>query len=124
MQGINDRGLYFDLFSAPLRSTPAPLQGSGNLPAGGSRQGAAIEHGMMTTCATVPEALAFLRARDYAGNEPEVQVFVADRAGDAAVYTGKQDVFRTTPDSPSPTSGSTTHRSAAGRATATTSPRR
>jgi len=97
MQGINDQGLYFDLFSTPLRSTPAPLQGSGNLPAGGSRQGATIEHDMMTTCATVPEALAFLRARDYAGNEPEVQVFVADRAGNAAVYTGKQDVFRTTP---------------------------
>ncbi|MCX6094942.1 MAG: hypothetical protein NTY63_09020 [Candidatus Bipolaricaulota bacterium] len=52
---------------------------------------------MMATCATVSEALALLRAKDYAGVTPCTRMLLVDREGNAAVYTGKQDVFRTTP---------------------------
>ncbi len=51
----------------------------------------------MTECATASEALALLRAKNYAGNMPGTQVLLVDRAGNATVYTGRTDVFRTTP---------------------------
>jgi hypothetical protein len=94
MQGLNDQGLYFDLFSVPCtpgveRSTAYDWRGPG-YPAP-----EAIECTMMATCATVDEALVFLRSRDYATILPCVQVFLVDRSGVAAVYTGIGDVFRT-----------------------------
>ena len=96
MQGVNDQGLYFDLFSIPCapgaESAPSP-----GLPTPGRPAPEALERTMMTTCATVAEALAFLHARNYTRIVPCVQVLLVDRAGNAAVYTGTGDVFRTTP---------------------------
>ncbi len=97
MQGVNDQGLYFDLFSIPCapgaESAPSP-----GLPTPSGRPAPeALERTMMTTCATVAEALAFLHARNYTRIVPCVQVLLVDRAGNAAVYTGTGDVFRTTP---------------------------
>ena len=96
MQGVNDQGLYFDLFSVPCtpgveRSTAYDWRGAG-YPAPEP-----IECTMMTTCASVDEALAFLHQRNYATILPCVQVFLVDRSGTAAVYTGIGDVFRTGP---------------------------
>ncbi len=96
MQGVNDRGLFYDLFSMPCtpgieQSTIADWRGPGfSMPE-------AIECTMMTTCATVEEALTFLHARNYASILPCVQVLLADRSGNAVVYTGIGDVFRTHP---------------------------
>ncbi|MDD5265024.1 MAG: hypothetical protein PHU43_09345 [Candidatus Bipolaricaulis sp.] len=97
MQGINDQGLYFDLFSTPPRSEPLPSPASARGPAGPYRPLGSIERALMTDCATVVEALALLRGKDYAGSMPGTQALLVDRAGNAAVYTGKTDVFRTTP---------------------------
>jgi hypothetical protein len=97
MQGVNDQGLFYDLFSMPCtpgveRSTSADWRGPGYpMPE-------ALECTMMATCATVSEALTFLHARAYASILPCVQVLLVDRTGAAAVYTGIGDVFRTRPE--------------------------
>ncbi len=82
MQGVNDQGLYFDLFATPCPPgewkpiehpvwwKPEPL-----------------EQVMLQTCATVDDALAFLAGRSYKWSVPCTQVLVVDRSGDAAVYT-------------------------------------
>lgn len=96
MQGVNDQGLFYDLFSMPCApGTVQPARAA--WPEQGLPMPEAIERTMMTTCATVDEALAFLHARDYTKILPCVQVLLVDRAGKAAVYTGVRDVFRTTP---------------------------
>jgi len=94
MQGVNDRGLFFDLFSVPAApgrtpSQPPPVDRPPGYPPPED-----IERTMMETCATVQEALAFLHARSYARVLPEVQVLLVDRSGAAAVYTDSGDVFR------------------------------
>ncbi len=94
MQGVNDEGLYFDLFSTPCR--PDDQQGPAPMPQLG-RPPEAIERTMLASCATVAEALAFLHKKNYARILPCVQTLLVDRAGNAAVYTGKTNVFRTTP---------------------------
>jgi hypothetical protein len=94
MQGINDQGLYFDLFSTPCR----PGEATDTAPTfGPARPPEAIERSLMASCATVSEALAFLHRKNYARILPCVQTLLVDRDGNAAVYTGKADVFRTTP---------------------------
>jgi hypothetical protein len=94
MQGINDQGLFFDLFSTPCR----PGGATSSIPAfGPARPPEAIERNMLASCATVSEALAFLHKKNYARILPCVQTLLVDRDGNAAVYTGKTDVFRTTP---------------------------
>jgi hypothetical protein len=97
MQGVNDQGLYYDLFSVPCDPNQTQPQGAALPTLGGRRPPEAIERTMMKTCATVPEALAFLRGRDYASILPCVQTLLVDREGNAAVYTGGRDIFRTTP---------------------------
>jgi choloylglycine hydrolase len=96
MQGVNDQGLYYDLFSMPC-GFDSPVSRGAGWRGPGYPMPEAIERTMMTTCATVGEALAFLHARDYARILPCVQVLFVDRAGNVAVYTGDGDVFRTTP---------------------------
>ena len=96
MQGVNDQGLFYDLFSMPCGSDSPVSRGPGWL-GPGYPMPEAVERTMMTTCATVEEALAFLQARDYSKIVPCVQVLLVDREGSAAVYTGDGDVFRTTP---------------------------
>lgn len=91
MQGINDQGLFFDLFSMPC--TPSVVQTSSYRWTSPSY--VALEPEMMATCATVDEALAFLHARGYSSVMLCAQVLLADRTGDVAVYTGTGDVFRT-----------------------------
>ncbi|MDD5647001.1 MAG: hypothetical protein PHW86_07510 [Candidatus Bipolaricaulis sp.] len=94
MQGINDQGLFFDLFSTPCRdeeaASPGPMFGPARPPE-------AIERNLLASCSTVSEALAFLHKKNYAQVLPCVQTLLVDRAGNAAVYTGKTDVFRTGP---------------------------
>ena len=95
MQGVNDRGLFYDLFSIPC----GPHDTAIDPLAGGPQRRApeAVERTMMETCSTVEEALAFLEAHDYARLVPCVQTLLVDRAGDAAVYTGEGNVFRKGP---------------------------
>jgi hypothetical protein len=96
MQGVNDQGLFYDLFSMPCGSDSPVSTGAGWLGLGYPPP-EAVECTIMTTCATVEEALAFLHARNYTKIVPCVQVLLVDRAGNAAVYTGDGDVFRTGP---------------------------
>jgi hypothetical protein len=93
MQGVNDQGLFYDLFSMPCGPGDELAAASGDI----RHTREAVECTMMATCATVEEALAFLHRRSYAELLPCVQVLVADRAGNAAVYTGDGDVFRNGP---------------------------
>jgi len=97
MQGVNDRGLYFDLFSRPCRAGAAQTLTSSTATISAYRQHEHLEQTLLTECATVAEALALLRGKNYAGRMPCTQVLVVDRAGNAAVYTGQTDVFRTSP---------------------------
>jgi hypothetical protein len=97
MQGINDQGLYYDLFSVPCDPNQSQPQAPTLPSLGGRGRPEAIERTMMTTCATVAEALAFLHGKNYASILPCVQTLLVDREGNAAVYTGGRDIFRTTP---------------------------
>ncbi len=93
MQGVNDQGLFFDLFSMPC--TPGVVQTTSY--GWTSPSFVALEPEMMETCATVDEALVFLHDHDYASVLLCAQVLLVDRAGNAAVYTGSRDVFRSGP---------------------------
>lgn len=97
MQGVNDQGLFYDLFSIPCvpwrsEDSSGPFWGGRGFPLP-----EAVERTLMTTCSTVEEALTFLHGRNYAAILPCVQVLLADREGNAAVYTGDGDVIRTGP---------------------------
>lgn len=93
MQGVNDQGLFFDLFSMPC--TPGVVQTTSYRWT--SPGFVALEPEMMETCATVDEGLAFLHEHDYASVLLCAQVLLVDRAGNTAVYTGGRDVFRSGP---------------------------
>ncbi len=95
MQGVNDQGLFYDLFSMPCGPEDASVTPTSTGPE--RRISEAVERTLMETCATVEEALALLHARDYASILPCVQVLLADRAGHAAVYTGDGDVVKRGP---------------------------
>jgi len=89
MQGVNDQGLYFDLFATPC-------------PPGGFRpvqhpywwKPEPLEQLMLQRCATVKEALSFLNGKYYRQTVPCTQVLLVDRAGNAAVYTDTGVVYR------------------------------
>lgn len=88
-QGVNDQGLYFDTFGAPTLANPN-WSGKPSCPEH-------VEILMMRQCATVEEAVALLgsynlaRYRSY--NETmfrsNMQFFLADRTGAAAVVDGE-----------------------------------
>jgi hypothetical protein len=88
-QGVNDHGLCFDTFGAPTLANPA-WEGKPSCPEH-------IEILMMQQCSTVEEAVSLLNAYDLSRyrqyNETifrsNMQFFLADRTGTAAVVDGK-----------------------------------
>ncbi len=89
MQGVNDQGLYFDLFATPcppgnLRPIQRPVWWKPE----------PLEQVMLQRCATVKDAVGFLSGRGYRWSVPCTQVLLVDRAGSAAVYTDTGVVFR------------------------------
>jgi len=88
-QGVNDQGLYFDTFGAPTLSNPS-WTGKPSCPEH-------IEILMMRECATVQDAIDLLGSYNLARyqyyNErmfrSNMQFFLADRAGAAAVVDGE-----------------------------------
>ncbi|MFC2078782.1 hypothetical protein ACFLSZ_02260 [Candidatus Bipolaricaulota bacterium] len=88
-QGVNDQGLYFDTFGAPTVANPS-WSGKPSCPDH-------IEILMMQQCSTVKEAIALLEsynlARYRTHNEymfrSNMQFFLADRTGAAAVVEGE-----------------------------------
>jgi len=88
-QGVNSQGLYFDTFGAPSLANPN-WEGKPACPAH-------IEVLMMRQCASVEDAVALLNAYDLSRyrhyNETvfrsNMQFFLADRTGSAAVIDGE-----------------------------------
>ncbi len=89
MQGVNDRGLYFDLFS-----TPCPPGGVRPVEQPPWWKPEPLEQRMLQRCATVQEALGFLGGKRYRSSVPCTQVLLVDRSGGAAVYTPTGVAFR------------------------------
>ncbi|MBN1272947.1 MAG: hypothetical protein JXB26_11825 [Candidatus Aminicenantes bacterium] len=90
MGGMNDQGLYFDMFTVPAFAwapDPNRLDYDGFL-----------EGKMLEECATVQEAVAFLTAYNDPGmGSVYYQIFLVDRSGDAAVvnwWDGDYEVVR------------------------------
>jgi len=87
-QGVNDQGLYFDTFGAPSLADPN-WSGKPSCPDH-------IEILMMRHCATVEEAISMLDSYDLARYlsfnqtifRSNMQFFIADRTGAAAVVGG------------------------------------
>jgi hypothetical protein len=89
MQGVNDHGLYFDLFATPcppgtLRPVQRPYWWKPE----------PLEQLLLRRCATVKEALGFLSGKGYRWSVPCTQVLLVDRSGNTAVYTDTGTVFR------------------------------
>jgi hypothetical protein len=90
MGGMNDQGLYFDMFTVPdfvWASDPNRLDYEGFL-----------EGKMLSECATVVEAIDFLLAYNNPGmGTSYYQIFLVDRTGDAAIinwWNGDYEVVR------------------------------